>query len=447
MNNNERLKKFLARKNREAAKKKEKTYISTLDKGINKPCKRMLTGLLTVDYLLNGIMEGSLYEISGAEGAGKSTLCWKILEKLQYIYPGISIYYNDIEGTSKDEAFLNRFPLLKRDEVVIDANVSIESFFGELEEMGSLVDLIFVDTVAVLDLENKVDMQKAEMGKVAGMFTRGWKRFHDVSRNGIRMIAINQLRDNLEMYAANHGPKTPGGRAYHYALTGQIGIKRDGGQSKAEKEKDIFGNDKVKSWNTVITIFKNKQGPFGKSINTVLNTTEEGEEKFTTFDEIKELIAFSKVFGFIEEQGRQMYTVLNLSDGTEREKIRGNEALEYYIKNNIDVFIELKINVYRRILDGNFFYSLYDKILMIARAEKVMYEIRKQIDWNTPIQVQLNSVVKPDDDEVLEEIKNNYPISLFFTPEQLEKLNKEYGEPWTWKLRERVDDEDEEIEE
>ena len=50
MNNQEKLKKFLARKKRESAKKNEKTYISTLDESIKLPCKRMLTGLLTVDY-------------------------------------------------------------------------------------------------------------------------------------------------------------------------------------------------------------------------------------------------------------------------------------------------------------------------------------------------------------------------------------------------------------
>ncbi len=445
MDNNEKLKKFLAKKAREAKKKNEKTYIATLDDGINRPCKRMLTGLLTLDYLLNGVMEGSLYEISGAEGAGKSTLCWKTLEKLQYIYPGISIYYNDIEGTSKDEAFLNRFPLIKRDSVMIDAETNIEDFFSTLEEMADILDIIFVDTVAVLDLKNKVDMEKSEMGKVAGMMTRGWKRYHDIARNGIRMIAINQLRDNLDPYSPNYGPKTPGGRAYHYALTGQIGIKRDGGQSKAEKQKDMFGNDKVKAWNTVITIFKNKQGPFGKSINTVLNTTdEEGEDKFTTFDEVKELIAFSKVLGFIDEQGRQMYTVYNLSDGTEREKIRGNEALEYYVKNNIDVFIELKLNVYKKILSPDFFYSLYDKIIMIARAEKDMFDIRSKIDWNKPIQIQLKNI-EYDHEKTLEEMKEKYPISTFFTPDELKALKEEYGEPWLWKLRER-DDLDEEVE-
>lgn len=205
--NNDRLKRFLARKNREAEKKKEKTYISTLDNSVKPPCKRMLTGLLTLDYLLHGMMEGSLYEISGKPSAGKSTFSWKMLEKLQYIYPGISIYYNDIEGTSKDEAFLNRFPLLKRDEIVIDANPSIEDFFKDLEEMSDMIDLVFIDTIAMMDPKSKIEMEKSEMGKIAGLMTRGWKRFFDIARNGLRMIAINQLRDNLDPYAGNQGPK------------------------------------------------------------------------------------------------------------------------------------------------------------------------------------------------------------------------------------------------
>ena len=440
--NNDRLKRFLAKKKREAEKKKEKTFISTLDNSVKPPCKRMLTGLLTLDYLLHGMMEGSLYEISGKPSAGKSTLSWKMLEKLQYIYPGISIYYNDIEGTSKDEAFLNRFPLLKRDEIVIDANPSIEDFFKDLEEMSDMIDLVFIDTIAMMDPKSRIEMEKSEMGKIAGLMTRGWKRFFDIARNGLRMIAINQLRDNLDPYAGNQGPKTPGGNAYHYALTGQIEIKRDGGQSKAEKEKDIFGNEKIKNWNTVIKIYKNKQGPFGKSITTTLNTSDEGEEQYNTFDEVKDLIAFAKVFNFIEQSGA-INTIYNLTDGTEKVKLKGKEALEAHLRNNIDDYIELKIFCYKAFLPSKFFYSLYDKIMMMARAEKVMFDIKKQLDFNKPIQTQLNKIKKDDPNKVLEEIKKKYPIQLFFSPEELDTLKKEYGEPWTYVLKERVDEDEE----
>ena len=169
INKTELLKKFIAKKERETKKKQEKNYISTLDSRIKKPSSRMLTGMLTLDYLLNGFMEGSLYEVSGKPGAGKSTLSWKIIEKLQYIYPGISIYYNDIEGTSNDEAFLNRFPLLKRGEIMIDSNPDIETFFGGLEDICNIVDLVFIDTVAMMDPKNKIDMEKSEMGKIAAV--------------------------------------------------------------------------------------------------------------------------------------------------------------------------------------------------------------------------------------------------------------------------------------
>lgn len=443
MNNQEKLKKFLAKKKRESAKKNEKTYISTLDESVKLPCKRMLTGLLTVDYLLHGLAEGSLYEICGDPSSGKSTLCWKIMEKLQYIYPGIAIYYNDIEGTSKEESFISRFPLLKRDEIVIDANINIEDFFTNLEEMANMVDLIFIDTISSMDPKSKIDLEKSEMGKLAGIFTRGWKRFFDVARDGIRIIAINQTRDRLNPYESNQGPKTPGGSAYRYALTGQIEVKRDGGQSKAEKEKDIFGNEKVKSWNTIIKIYKNKQGPFGKSISTSLNTSDEGKDKFETFDEVKDLIAFAKVLGFIETSGATNI-IYNQKDGTDKIKLKGKEALEEHLRNNIDDYIELKMFIYNKILPPNFFYSLYDKLLMIMRAEKVMFDLRSKLNFDAPIQTQLKSIKPLDDEEVLEELKKEYPIQLFFDPETIEKLKKEYGEPWNYKLKEDEEVEDEE---
>lgn len=440
INKTELLKKFIAKKERETKKKQEKNYISTLDSRIKKPSSRMLTGMLTLDYLLNGFMEGSLYEVSGKPGAGKSTLSWKIIEKLQYIYPGISIYYNDIEGTSNDEAFLNRFPLLKRGEIMIDSNPDIETFFGGLEDICNIVDLVFIDTVAMMDPKNKIDMEKSEMGKIAGLMTRGWKRYFDIARGGVRMVAINQLRDNLDPYSANVGPKTPGGNAYHYALTGQIEIKRDGGQSKADKDKDIFGNEKVRAWDTIIKIHKNKQGPFGKSINTCLNTDEENN-KFVTFDELKELISFSEVFGFIERSGA-MNTIYSTKDGTEVIKLKGKDALNEYLAENIDTYIDLKMGCYREILPKNFLYNLYDKLVMIARGEKDSFTLKNILDFEKPVQVQLEKIIlKPE--ETLEDMKKKYPIDFFLPKDSLKAFEEEYGKPWKWTLREFEEEEEE----
>lgn len=440
MNKQERLKKMIARKKKDAEKKKEKNYINILSDAVATPYQRMLTGLLTMDYLLHGLMEGSMYELCGRPNSGKSALSFKILEKAQYVYPGLTCYYNDIEGTSKDETFLNRYPLLKRDEIIFDCNPDIETFFTNLEEMSSDIDLLYIDTVGAMKLKNDIDLEKAEMGKVAGIMTRGWKRFFDIARDGIRVFAINQVREQLNQYAANEGPVTPGATAFRHAVTGKIEIKRDGGQSKAIKNKDVFGNEKVTAWDTIIKVWKNKQGPFGKSITTYFHTEDSGENKYDTFDEIKELIAFSKVFGLIISSG-SMNSIINPETGEEVEKIKGKDALEEFFKNNPEKAAELKIYCYRNILDNSFFYCLYDKILMIARADIVMQSIRNKINFNIPFQTQLKKI-KVDEEKVLEELKEKYPITKFFEPEQLKELEKEYDKKWLWKLREEVEDEE-----
>lgn len=443
MSKQEKLKKMIARKKKDAEKKKEKTFINILSDAVATPYQRMLTGLLTFDYLMHGLIEGSMYELCGRPNSGKSTLAFKILEKAQYIYPGLTCYYNDIEGTSKDETFLNRYPLLKRDEIVFDSNPDVETFFANLEELSNDIDLLYIDTVGAMDLKNKIELEKAEMGKVAGTMTRGWKRFFDVARNGIRVIALNQIRENLNQYAPNEGPTTPGATAFRHAITGKIEIKRDGGQSKAVKDKDIFGNEKVVAWDTIIKVWKNKQGPFGKSITTYLHTEDSGENKYDTFDDIKELIAFAKVFGLIITSG-SMNSIINPETGEETEKIKGKDALEEYLKTNPNVYAELKIYCYRNILDNSFFYCLYDKILMIAKADIVMQEIKNKLDLTLPIQNQLKNI-QVDGEKILTELKEKYPITKFFSPEQLKELKKEYEEKWIWKLREEEED-DEEVE-
>lgn len=443
MTKQEKMKSYLARKRKELAKKKEKAYIGMLEDNIQYPYKRMLTGILTFDYLLQGIIKGSMYEICGMANAGKSSLVFKILEKAPYIYPGFLCYYNDIEGTSKDLDFINRYPLLKWNSVILDCETKIETFFDTLLEMSDMVDLMCIDTVSALSSKNNVELEKAEMGKVAGLFTRGWRMFYDAARDGARVIALNQVRDKMNPYATNEGPVTPGGNAYKHALTGKIEIKRDGGQSRAEKGKDIFGNEKVIGWDTIIKVWKNKQGPFGKSITTFLHTDDSGENQYDTFDETRELIAFSKVYQLILTTG-SMNSIIDPETGEESQKIKGAEALQNYIKENPEVAAKLKIYCYRNMFDNNHFYCLYDKILMIARADIQMRMIRNQLDFNKPIQVQLKSI-DVDGEAILEKLKEEYPITKFFSPEALKNLEKEFGEPWLWALKEESEETDEEI--
>ena len=71
-----------------------------------------------------------------------------------------------------------------------------------------------------------------------------------------------------------------------------------------------------------------------------------------------------------------------------------------------------------------------------------MFDIKSKIDWNKPIQIQLKNI-EYTPDKTLEEMKTKYPITIFFTPEELKSLKEEYGEPWIWQLRERVDEDEE----
>ena len=78
---------------------------------------------------------------------------------------------------------------------------------------------------------------------------------------------------------------------------------------------------------------------------------------------------------------------------------------------------------------------------MIARADIVMQSIKNKINFNLPFQTQLKKI-KIDEEKVLEELKEKYPITKFFEPEQLKELEKEYDKKWLWKLREEVVDEE-----
>lgn len=444
------MQKLVKSMNRKAEKNQKINYLGTFEETKATPDTRMLTGMLELDYLFGGgLMLGSVIEVTGQEGVGKSTILMRILEKAGYIYDLVP-YFNDVESTGRDEKFLSKFPLMKSHKMFKDSEGNIEDFFDKLNQLSNYVDIIIIDSVTKMSREGSEDLSKADMGKTAGIWSRGWSRMGELTRKGIRIFLVNELRDNLDPYAPKSGEHTSGGRALKYAKTGQLVIKKDGGNSvSALKDKDEFGNEKVIGWKILLKLNKNKQGQFGKSITSFLWTDEDKEHKYDTYDDIKVMIGFALQYGIIENV-KKTFNIINQETGEIVDSIVGKDALENFFRENPEKTILLTIWCYKHMLEDSFFYCLWDKILLIARANVIMGTLKQKLldvgKLNFNLKIELENI-KEYENKLLEDLKEQYSLDKFFDKDTLSKLQNIYGTPWTWGILNDSGDEDEETEE
>lgn len=416
----ENLKKKVAQKRKKMISKGERTALGVLNEtGISRPYHRILTGILPLDYLLQGLKPGTLLEFSGEENAGKTTLLWKIIENVQNIYKSPAILNNDVEGTSNDEKFLDRFPLLNRDDIIYDSESKIENFFNKIEEFIDDLDVVIIDSIAAMSSVNERDLEKADMGKTAQIWSRGWKRLYDFSKSGAVFLAINQVRENLDPYASTkNGTQTTGGRALRHAKSAQIHLKKEG-KAKALKKTDFKGDEEITAWLTLIEVQKNKQGSAFKTIPTYLWCDDDKPE---TFDAVTDAVNFGINYGIIERNSAKgsFFTFKNILTGEEIIKINGRTAVdEYFYSNPLHLAI-LTIYVYRYMYNDKFFYCLWDKILLIAKTLVITNSKKYNIELNFTAE------------DLLDKLKKDYPIQNFLDEESYSKLNNQYGSPWTW---------------
>lgn len=426
----ESLKKQVKLKRSKLAKSGDQGSLGILgETGISRPHQRILTGILSMDYLLGGFKPGTLIEFSGDENAGKTTLVWKITENLQNIYKAPAIFYNDVELTSNDEQFLNRFPMLKSGDIIYANIPKIESFFEQVEEFIENLDFVMLDSIAAMSSVNERSLDKSEMGKNAGIWSRGWKKLYDFSKKGAVFLAVNQVRDNLDAYASSkNGTQTTGGRALRHAKSAQIHVKKES-KSKALKKKNFRGEEEICAWETVIEVQKNKQGSAFKSISTYLWTDDEKPE---TFDVVKEAINFGMSYGIIQRNSVKgsTYSFLNIFNNQEIVKVNGIQALEDHFYKTPIHLAWLKIFVYRYLFNDEFFYCLYDKILLIGKAEVFMMSKKYGIE------------VDFTEEKLLANFKKIFPLEYFIKKERLTELKEKYGEPWTWGILNGVEEDE-----
>lgn len=182
--------------------------------------KRMYLESPQLNFIFGGgFGMGRIYEFSGPESGGKSTLATYIGGEVQKKWHRPIIVYVDFER-SFDEKYANTLGM-KTD---VDHFIFLRPLSGEdgftilkqlVEELP--IGLIIWDSLAVTPSKSQVeDFEKASFGGTAKLFANGLKFINPfLSKYETSMIVINQERANI---GASYGPdfSTTGGYAIKY---------------------------------------------------------------------------------------------------------------------------------------------------------------------------------------------------------------------------------------
>lgn len=217
------------------------------------------TGSIRLDVALGrgGMALGRIYEISGPNSGGKSTLAANVVAQGQK--RGLKACYVDAEHAVDSLLFKNYG-------VDTDALELIQGYTGEenLDILESFIqsgefDIGVVDSVSSLipGVEADAEISDHHMAPLARLMSKACRRLTPiVGRTGTLLIFINQLRNKLTGYG--NPEVTTGGDALGFHTTGRISVRGPEAVSRRIKDKmtgEVIGHQ------TLFEVTKNKLAP------------------------------------------------------------------------------------------------------------------------------------------------------------------------------------------
>lgn len=283
------------------------------------------TGSITLDLALGigGVPRGRITEIYGPESSGKTTVALHVIAEAQKA--GGEVAFIDAEH-ALDPVYAKALG------VNIDTLLVSQPDTGEqgLEIAEALVrsgaiDVVVIDSVAALVPRAEIEglMGDSHVGLQARLMSQGLRKLAGIiAKSNTAAIFINQLREKVGVSYGN--PEvTPGGRALKFYASVRMEVRRS---ETLKSGSEMIGN------RTKVKVVKNKVAPpfkvaefdimYGEGISTV-----------------GEIIDMGVACGIVQKSGAWFsYGETRLG--------QGRDAAKEYIKNNTDVFNEIKAKIF-----------------------------------------------------------------------------------------------------
>jgi recombination protein RecA len=212
---------------------------------VGKPVPNIPTGIYDLDYEVlgvGGVPKGRIIEIYGPESAGKTTLALQIVAQAQRA--GGMAAFVDVEH-ALDPTWAETLGCDVKNLLVSqpDSGEQALEVVGALVESGAFA-VIVVDSVAALvpQAELDGDFGDSHMGLQARLMSQACRKLTGmVSRSGVVLIFINQLREKIGVMFGSP-ETTTGGKALKFYASVRLDVRRIG----SIKEGDVSIGNKTK---------------------------------------------------------------------------------------------------------------------------------------------------------------------------------------------------------
>lgn len=278
------------------------------------------TGSLALDIALGigGIPRGRLTELYGADGVGKTTLCFHIIAEAQK--QGLEVLFVDMEnavdvkyaeaiGVDLNKVYWNQPDNSTEALGVIESAISSGAF-----------GLIILDSVASLApvKEQEDELASANVALTPRELAKFFRRNNHVIReSNVALLFTNQLRDNIGAYFG--GTVTPGGRALKHSRSVALSMRR---AADIKDGKEVIGHT------AEIDIKKNKLAvPFKSAAFDIIYGK--------GIDPYRDMIEVAKNLGVIILKG-SYYVYIDESMG------QGKDNAAETLRNNPQMFEEIR---------------------------------------------------------------------------------------------------------
>ncbi len=282
------------------------------------------TGSISLDLALGGkgIPRGRIVEIFGPESSGKTTLALTVAGQAQKA-GGVAAVI-DAEH-ALDPSWARKIGVNIDDLLVSQPDSGEQALeICELLVRSNAVDVIIVDSVAALipRAEIEGEMGDAVVGVQARLMSQAMRKLTGlIARSNCTVIFINQIREKIGVMFGSP-ETTPGGRALKFYASVRLDIRRTG----SLKEGDIAVGNRVRT-----RVVKNKVAPPFRDAEFDIMF----DEGISASGDLIDLAVDANV---VDKSGSWFsYGEMRIA--------QGREAAKKFLKENPDVFDEIRRNV------------------------------------------------------------------------------------------------------
>jgi recombination protein RecA len=294
------------------------------------------TGSIGLDFAtgIGGFARGSLNEVFGPEGIGKTTLSYYMIAEAQK--KGLYAAFLNLEGRFSAQ-WAKKVANVNLDNLLVAApdpgSEAVETA-AKIVNSGGVGVLVFDSIGAMVGDKESIPGEKKQVGGQSALVTQMVSMLLiPAARNGTTVIFLNQVRDVFG--AAVPMVESPGGHALKHSASIRVQLK-----PTRDKILEVVNGEKKEVGYRVAAFIKKNKLAAPKQVANWQFVTDEVPGLPLGIDRVGEVIDLALRLNVVE-RGGAMYRHETFPDGS----IKGKDAVIEFIRENENVYEQIRQEV------------------------------------------------------------------------------------------------------